>query len=178
MHTTIEMFYDRMVVESPGPFPPFITPENIYDTQHARNPKLMDAMIYLGLVKFANEGTKRIREEMLASNLPMPLFQQSDVAGGYSVRLTLRNNYQKRELWIDSDVSSILGEAVSKSLSPEESRAINFIKQHGQINVSQRNGTLLDLTVWLHREKIIVRVGDHNERHRNLPELPNSGTGG
>lgn len=38
MYTTIEIFYDRMVVESPGPFPPFITPENIYDNQHARNP--------------------------------------------------------------------------------------------------------------------------------------------
>lgn len=161
MHTTIEMFYDRMVVESPGPFPPFITPENIYDTQHARNPKLMDAMIYLGFVKFANEGTKRIREEMLASNLPMPLFQQSDVAGGYSVRLTLRNNYQKRELWIDSDVSSILGEVVSKSLSPEESRAINFIKQHGQINVSQLHD-LVSSTVktWHTCKRILMRLTD------------------
>ena len=161
MHTTVEMFYDRMVVESPGPFPPFITPENIYDTQHARNPKLMDAMIYLGFVKFANEGTKRIREEMLASNLPTPLFQQQDVAGGYSVRVTLRNNYKKRELWIDSDVSTILGEAVSKSLSPEESRAINFIKQHGEINVSQLH-SLVSSTVktWHTCRKILLRLTD------------------
>jgi ATP-dependent DNA helicase RecG len=127
MHITVEMFYDRLVIESPGAFPPFVTPENIYDTQHARNPKLMDAMLYLGFVKFANEGTKRIRDEMLAVNLPTPLFQQKEVAGGYSVRVTLRNNYKHREPWIDSDVSTILGEAVSKTLSPEESRAINFI---------------------------------------------------
>jgi predicted HTH transcriptional regulator len=121
----------------------------------------MDAMIYLGFVKFANEGTKRIREEMLASNLPVPLFQQSDVAGGYSVRLTLRNNYKKRELWIDSDVSSILGEAVSKSLSPEESRAINFIKQHGQINVSQLHD-LVSSTVktWHTCKRILMRLTD------------------
>ena len=137
MHITVEMFYDRLVIESPGAFPPFVTPENIYDTQHARNPKLMDAMFYLGFVKFANEGTKRIRDEMLASNLPTPLFEQREVAGGYSVRVTLRNNYKKREPWIDTDVSAILGEAASKTLTPEESRAINFIKQHGQINVSQ-----------------------------------------
>jgi ATP-dependent DNA helicase RecG len=64
MHITVEMFYDRLVIESPGAFPPFVTPENIYDTQHARNPKLMDAMLYLGFVKFANEGTKRIRDEI------------------------------------------------------------------------------------------------------------------
>ncbi len=137
MHITIEMFYDRLVIESPGAFPPFVTPETIYDTQHARNPHLMDAMYYLGFVKFANEGTKRMRDEMLASNLPTPIFQQKEVAGGYSVRVTLRNNYKQREPWIDSDVGTILGDAVAKLLSPEESRAINFAAQHGQINVSQ-----------------------------------------
>ena len=159
MHTTVEMFYDRMVVESPGPFPPFITPENIYDSQHPRNPKLMDAMFYLGFVKFANEGTKRIRDEMLANNLPTPLFQQNDVAGGYSVRVTLRNNYKKRELWIDTDVSTIPGEEISKSLTPEESRAINFIKQHGQINVSQLH-ELVSSTVktWHTCKRILMRL--------------------
>jgi ATP-dependent DNA helicase RecG len=43
MHITVDMFYDRLVIESPGAFPPFVTPENIY-TQHARNPKLMDVL--------------------------------------------------------------------------------------------------------------------------------------
>ncbi len=161
MHITVEMFYDRLVIESPGAFPPFVTPENIYDTQHARNPKLMDAMLYLGFVKFANEGTKRIRDEMLASNLPTPLFQQKEVAGGYSVRVTLRNNYKHREPWIDSDVSTILGEAVSKTLSPEESRAINFIKQHGQINVSQLHD-LVSATVktWHTCRKILIGLSE------------------
>lgn len=170
MHITVEMFYDRLVIESPGAFPPFVTPENIYDTQHARNPKLMDAMFYLGFVKFANEGTKRIRDEMLASNLPTPLFQQRDVAGGYSVRVTLCNNYRRREPWIDSDVSIILGEALSKSLTPEESRAINFIKQHGQINVSQLHD-LVSSTVktWHTCRKILIGLttnGILEYRHR------------
>lgn len=157
MHITIEMFYDRLVIESPGAFPPFITPENIYDTQHARNPKLMDAMFYLGFVKFANEGTKRIRDEMLASNLPTPIFEQKEVAGGYSVRVTLRNNYKHREPWIDSDVSTILGDAVSKALTPEESRAINFIKQHGQINVSQfHNLVSSSVKTWHTARKILI----------------------
>jgi ATP-dependent DNA helicase RecG len=157
MHITVEMFYDRLVIESPGAFPPFVTPENIYDTQHARNPKLMDAMLYLGFVKFANEGTKRIRSEMVASNLPEPLFQQRDVAGGYSVRVTLRNDYKKRQMWIDSSVGTILGEALSKTLSPEESRAINFVKMHGRINVSQFQ-TLVSATVktWHTCRKILL----------------------
>jgi ATP-dependent DNA helicase RecG len=170
MHITVEMFYDRMVIESPGAFPPFVTPENIYDVQHARNPKLMDAMFYLGFVKFANEGTKRIRDEMLASSLPTPLFQQKDVAGGYSVRVTLRNNYKHREPWIDSDVSTVLGDALSKALSPEESRAINFVAQHGKINVSQLH-ELVSSTVrtWHTCRKILIGLtnkGILEYRHR------------
>jgi hypothetical protein len=130
----------------------------------------MDAMLYLGFVKFANEGTKRIRDEMLASNLPTPLFQQKEIAGGYSVRVTLRNNYKHREPWIDSDVSTILGEAVSKTLSPEESRAINFIKQHGQINVSQLHG-LVSSTVktWHTCRRILIGLSEKGileYRHR------------
>lgn len=170
MHTTVEMFYDRLVIESPGAFPPFVTPENIYDTQHARNPKLMDAMFYLGFVKFANEGTKRIRDEMLARNLPEPIFQQKEIAGGYSVRVTLRNNYKHREPWIDSDVSVILGEAISRALTPEESRAINFVARHGQINVSQFHD-LVSSTVktWHTCRKILmglVEKGILEYRHR------------
>lgn len=174
MHTTVEMFYDRLVIESPGAFPPFVTPENIYDTQHARNPKLMDAMFYLGFVKFANEGTKRIRDEMLASQLPTPIFQQKEVAGGYSVRVTLRNNYKHREPWIDSDVSTILGEALSMELSPEESRAINFIKQHGQINVSQLHD-LVSATVktWHTCRKILIGLAERDIlEYRSRKDIP------
>ena len=161
MHVTVEMFYDRLAIESPGAFPPFVTPENIYDTQHARNPKLMDAMFYLGFVKFANEGTKRIRDEMLANKLPLPLFEQKEVAGGYSVRVTLRNNYKHREPWIDSDVSTILGEDLSKELSPEESRAINFIQQHGKINVSQLHNLVSStIKTWHTCRKILMGLTD------------------
>src|SRR5579871_1850154 len=161
MHITVEMFYDRLVIESPGGFPPFVTPENIYDTQHARNPKLMDAMFYLGYVKFANEGTKRIRDEMLRNELPTPIFQQADVAGGNSVRVTLRNNYEHREPWIDSDVSAVLGDALSKELTPAQSRAINFVAQHGSINVSQFHG-LISSTVktWHTCRKILMLLVD------------------
>jgi len=170
MHTTVEMFYDRLVIESPGAFPPFVTPENIYETQHARNPKLMDAMFYLGFVKFANEGTKRIRDEMLARNLPEPIFQQKEIAGGYSVRVTLRNNYKHREPWIDSNVSVILGEAISKSLTPEESRAINFVARHGQINVSQLHGLVSSsVKTWHTCRKILIGLAEKGileYRHR------------
>ena len=130
----------------------------------------MDAMFYLGFVKFANEGTKRIRDEMLARNLPAPIFQQKEIAGGYSVRVTLRNNYKQREPWVDSDVSAILGEAISRSLTPEESRAVNFVARHGQIDVSQLHG-LVSSTVktWHTCRKILMGLAEKDileYRHR------------
>jgi ATP-dependent DNA helicase RecG len=39
----VKMFDDRLVVESPGGFPPPVTPENIYDTHNPRNPHMMNA---------------------------------------------------------------------------------------------------------------------------------------
>ncbi len=53
MNIFVKMFEDRLEIISPGPFPPLVTPDNIYVTQHARNPHLMDAMIYLGYVRAA-----------------------------------------------------------------------------------------------------------------------------
>ena len=42
MNIFVKMFDDRLVVESPGGFPPPVTPLNIYDTHNPRNPHLMN----------------------------------------------------------------------------------------------------------------------------------------
>lgn len=57
---------------SPGGFPPFVTPQNIYEVHHPRNPTLMQAMAYLDYVKCAHEGTRRIRQTMADMELPTP----------------------------------------------------------------------------------------------------------
>ncbi len=64
MNIFIKMFDDRLVIESPGAFPPFVTPDNIYDSHHPRNPHLMNALYFLDFVKCANEGTRRMRDMM------------------------------------------------------------------------------------------------------------------
>ena len=38
------MFDDRLVIESPGTFPTFVTPDNIYNMHAPRNPIIMNAM--------------------------------------------------------------------------------------------------------------------------------------
>jgi len=92
MNIFIKMFDDRLVIESPGGFPPFVTPQNIYETHNPRNPCLMDALYYLKLVKCAAEGTKRIRKEMRDMDLPEPEFKQDNISNTL-VRVTLRDRH-------------------------------------------------------------------------------------
>jgi ATP-dependent DNA helicase RecG len=132
----VKMFDDRLVVESPGPFPPLVTPENIYSSHHPRNPHLMDAMFYLDFVKCANEGTRRMKQVMLESNLPQPVFEQKEV-GNSSVRVTLQNNVELRKVWIDRDASWLVAQKIFNNLSQDEKRIINYVAEYKAINVSQ-----------------------------------------
>ena len=77
MNVFVKMFDDRLVVESPGGFPPMVTPENIYDMHQPRNPHLMDAMFYLRFVQCAHEGTRRIRDYMSRAREPCDVTEES-----------------------------------------------------------------------------------------------------
>jgi ATP-dependent DNA helicase RecG len=137
----VKMFDDRLVIESPGLFPPFVSPTNIYETHHPRNPRLMDAMFYLEYVKCAHEGTRRIRDTMAKMNLPAPEFMQSE-SGPPVVRVTLRNNVRQRRAWIDADASQLVSEAIAADLSENERRALNFAAENGSITISDANKLL------------------------------------
>ena len=52
----VRMFDDRLEIESPGPFPPLVTPERLF--HNPKNPKLMEALYHLEHVRCANEGTR------------------------------------------------------------------------------------------------------------------------
>jgi ATP-dependent DNA helicase RecG len=135
MNIFVKMFDDRLVIESPGGFPPFVTPQNIYNMHQPRNPYLMEAMYHLKFVKCAAEGTKRIRSEMRDMDLPEPEFKQEDI-GNTLVRVTLRNNIKQRKVWVDADVIELLGAQLANSLSENQKRCINFCAENGQISVS------------------------------------------
>lgn len=129
------MFDDRLEIESPGPFPPFVTPETIYDVHMPRNPYLMRALWYMDLVKCAHEGTRRIRTSMREMGLPDPEFKQQEI-GNALVRVILRNNIKLRKVWFDSDVVELLGRTLAQDLTEDQKRCINFVAEHQEINVS------------------------------------------
>jgi ATP-dependent DNA helicase RecG len=161
MHIFVKMFDDKLVIESPGGFPPLVTPENIYSMHHPRNPTLMRAMFYMGLVKEHAEGTKRMRDTMHDMKLPAPIFEQTQSGiGNAAVRVTLRNHIKQRKVWVDSDVSGLLGEALSRNLSKEEKRVLNFVAEHGRINVTQCHRLIPSLAKWHSAKRLLMKLVD------------------
>lgn len=153
----VKMFSNRLVIESPGPFPPFVTPENIYESHVPKNPCLMEAMRYLDFVKCAHEGARRMRESMSAMSLPDPMFEQKQLAN-HLVRVTLRNNVHQRKAWVDGEVTDVIGAAVARTLDENQKRFINFVADHGEISVSdaQRLGNL----TWPAAKKTLMGLVD------------------
>lgn len=141
MNIFVKMFDDRLVIESPGGFPPFVTPENIYDMHQPRNPHLMDAMFYLKFVQCAHEGTRRIRDYMKKSGLPEPIFAQKEI-GGALVQVILKNDIDHRKVFVDTDAFNVLGEALAKSLNDAERRIVNFVAENRTINVTQTSNLI------------------------------------
>ena len=138
MNIFIKMFSNRLVVESPGPFPPLVNEVNIYDVHHPRNPNLMEGLFHLDFVKCANEGTRRMRDSMREMSLPLPEFQEKQSEVGYAiVRVTLRNNIRDRKPWVDTDAIALVGAAVLQNLTREEREAVNFVAANGKITVNQ-----------------------------------------
>ncbi len=132
----IKLFYDRMIIESPGGFCPPVNADNIYEVRSSKNPFLMDAMYDLDYVKMAREGTRRMKESMKKTGLPTPSFSQ-ETLNGLIVKVELRNNAEHRRKTTKVDVSEYYGATVSKTLSEEEKQILDIAIRNGDINVSE-----------------------------------------
>lgn len=131
----VRMFDNRLEIESPGGFMPQITPETIVGTHRPRNLFLMLALREYGEVRCISEGTRRMVAEMAQAKLPPPEFKQQR-SGSISVICTLRNNVSDRSNSLDSEAYKTLGDAIAFGLKPDERKVVNFIMQHGRMNVS------------------------------------------
>jgi ATP-dependent DNA helicase RecG len=129
------MFDNRLEIESPGGFLPFVTPLNIYERHDPRNPDLMNALYFLDYVKCANEGTKRMRQTMQELQLPDPIFTEHTVSH-VKFTVVLKNNVEHRKAWLDSDASKVVGEAIFRGLTEHEKRIINHVAEFEKISVT------------------------------------------
>lgn len=157
MNIFVKMFDDRLVVESPGGFPPPVTAENIYLNHNPRNPYIMAALFYLDYVKEANEGTVRMRDSMLEANLPPPEFSQRE-SGHTQVHVILKNDIHARKEFVDTKALKLIGKDVYDKLSPDEKQVVNYLAERGKANVS-------DIVRLIHREwstskRLLTRLVD------------------
>lgn len=85
-HIRVEIFPDRIEIESPGRFPGLANPAVPLEiSRYARNPRISRVCADLGLAQELGEGIKRIYAEMRRVGLTDPIYRQ----GPGSVRLTL-----------------------------------------------------------------------------------------
>lgn len=94
-HIRVEIFDDRVEIESPGRFPGIAsTADPFHVTRFARNPRIARVCADLQFGQELGEGIRRIFEEMRIAGLSDPTYRQT--AG--SVHLTLESTLVDREL--------------------------------------------------------------------------------
>lgn len=118
-HVRVEVFDDRVVVESPGRLPGLVRLENIRSTRFARNPRVARAVSDLGYGRELGEGVNRMFEEMSRAGLPEPVYSQ----GPASVRVIL--------------LADPLAGRILDQLPPGSERFVEFLSRSGRVTTTQ-----------------------------------------
>jgi ATP-dependent DNA helicase RecG len=74
----IRQYEEYIRMESPGGFPPGITPDNILDHQMPRNRRIAETLAKCGLVERSGQGANRMFEESITQGKEIPDFSRSD----------------------------------------------------------------------------------------------------
>jgi ATP-dependent DNA helicase RecG len=85
----------RFVIESPGGFPPTVTPENVLDRQVPRNRLIAESLERAGFVERSGQGADIMFREAVREAKPLPSFEGTDAT---RVRLTLSSAIRDPEL--------------------------------------------------------------------------------
>jgi ATP-dependent DNA helicase RecG len=97
-HIRVEIFDDRIEVESPGRFPGLISLKDpLNTTRFARNPRIARVCSDLSFGQELGEGIRRIFEEMRAAGLTDPAYRETSA----SVRLILLSLALDRQVLAD-----------------------------------------------------------------------------
>ncbi len=118
-HIRVEVFDDRIDVESPGRLPGLVRLDNIRTTRFARNPRIARALADLDFGRELGEGVSRMYLEMDRAGLPEPVFVQT----GASLRVT----------FLDDPV----GARMLAALPPGSERFVEHLLRTGRVTTSQ-----------------------------------------
>ncbi len=148
-HIHVDVFDDRIEIESPGRFPGLARLDDpLQVMRFARNPRLARVCADLQIGQELGEGIRRMFEEMRLAGLDEPLYQQT--AG--SVRLTLSGDAVKR----DRD----------DRLPPETRAIVAALRDAGQLSTGEiaevlgvARPTAIRRLEWLREASIIEWVG-------------------
>lgn len=134
-HIKIFIYDDRMEIRSPGKLPGFVTLENMKNVRFARNTRISEVLLDLGLVKELNEGVSRIYEEMANFFLDEPKYE---ILQGDILMLTLKNNIVMRSKRKAENLSrNTKISEVWESLNEFERKVLMFIADRVETSTSE-----------------------------------------
>jgi ATP-dependent DNA helicase RecG len=97
------LYPDRLEVRSAGGLPSFVTLENLGTRHYSRNPKIMHALVILGLVEELGQGIELMRRALAKNGNPAPEFR----ATADQVTVTFR---PPRRRLSDREITEVLDE--------------------------------------------------------------------
>lgn len=170
----VKLFADRLEVQSPGGFPRSVTPENL--VHEPTNPHLAGALSRFALVRLANEGTRRMKDEMSKAGLPPPRFRESPERD--RVTVTLFNEIEQRVAATRNDPNEVAWRQVEADLSDplpllqskaiDRSRALSSQGKGVPVYVLERAIQLLPAVGPGLRKQIVDFLADRREMPEEL----------
>lgn len=139
----VRQYQHRLVVDSPGGFPPDITLENILDRQSPRNRRVADILARCGLVERSGQGMNLMFELSVKQAKALPNFKGTD---RMHVRITLDGLVQDPKLLT---MMERIGLETLQSFSTGDFLIVNHIRREEAIpnDLRDRIPRLLDLGV-------------------------------
>lgn len=143
----VRQYPNRLVVDSPGGFPPDITLENILDRQSPRNRRIADILARCGLVERSGQGMNLMFELSIKQAKALPDFKGTD---RLHVRLTLDGMVQDPRLLT---MMERIGQETLQSFGTGDFLVVNHIHRDQPIP-----GELLDRVPHLVDLGVVERV--------------------
>ena len=134
-------YRDRLVISSPGGFPPGITQENIIDKQAPRNRRIAELLSKCGLVERSGQGMNLIYENSIKEAKDMPSFDGTD---DNEVRLTLHGLVLDKSMLL---LINKIGMETLNSFSTQDFFVLNYLARGEKLPLKLRNNTkrMIDL---------------------------------